>query len=128
MNKFSGIITDIHSEGKINSILIEKCSAKVQVITLELDGNFKVGDTVKVVFRASDVALTKLENDVFSENKILGNVVSLDSGKLMGRVKIESDIGPISSVITTKSISDNNIEVGMQLYATFKATSVSLVG
>lgn len=128
MNKMSGIIKDIHSEDRINYILIETNGVLIHAITLELDAKFKINDTVNVVFRASDVILTNSNSDIVIENKLSGNVIGLTKGKLMSHVKINSSAGPISSVIATQSVSDNNIEVGMQLYATFKATSVSLVG
>ena len=65
-------------------------------------------------------------NEQSTRNQLPGVVKSIVSDKVMSEVIIETSLGEIYSVITTRSVGEMNLKLGDKVYALIKATSVSL--
>lgn len=80
----------------------------------------------------SDEAFVRLQsmfassNEQSIRNQLPGVVKSIVSDKVMSEVIIETSLGEIYSVITTRSVGEMNLKLGDKVYALIKATSVSL--
>jgi len=80
----------------------------------------------------SDEAFVRLQsmfassNEQSTRNQLPGVVKSIVSDKVMSEVIIETSLGEIYSVITTRSVGEMNLKLGDKVYALIKATSVSL--
>ena len=59
-------------------------------------------------------------------NRLAGRVVSVVSDKVMSEVILETDLGPIVAVVTTRSVEEMQLKAGDQAYALVKATNVSV--
>ena len=65
-------------------------------------------------------------NEQSTRNQLPGVVKSIVSDKVMSEVIIETSLGEIYSVITTRSVGEMNLKLGDKVYALIKAASVSL--
>jgi len=65
-------------------------------------------------------------NEQSTRNQLPGVVKNIVSDKVMSEVIIETSLGEIYSVITTRSVGEMNLKLGDKVYALIKATSVSL--
>lgn len=80
----------------------------------------------------SDEAFVRLQsmfassNEQSTRNQLPGVVKSIVSDKVMSEVIIETSLGEIYSVITTRSVEEMNLKLGDKVYALIKATNVSL--
>ena len=80
----------------------------------------------------SDEAFVRLQsmfassNEQSTRNQLPGVVKNIVSDKVMSEVIIETSLGEIYSVITTRSVGEMNLKLGDKVYALIKATSVSL--
>jgi molybdopterin-binding protein len=59
-------------------------------------------------------------------NQLPGTVKSIVSDKVLSEVIVETSIGEIASIITTRSVQEMNLMPGDKVFALVKATNVSL--
>jgi len=59
-------------------------------------------------------------------NQLPGTIKSIVSDKVLSEVIVETGIGDVASVITTRSVEEMQLKVGDEVSVLVKATSVSL--
>ena len=59
-------------------------------------------------------------------NQLPGKVKSIVSDKVISEVIVETSIGEIASIITTRSVQEMNLMPGDKVFALVKATNVSI--
>lgn len=59
-------------------------------------------------------------------NKIAGTIREITSEKVLSEIIIDTTIGPLAAVITTRSVRDMQLKVGDSVSALVKATNVSV--
>lgn len=59
-------------------------------------------------------------------NQIPGTVKRMVSDKAVSEVVIETPIGDLAAIITTRSVREMELEPGMEVFALIKATNVSI--
>jgi molybdate transport system regulatory protein len=59
-------------------------------------------------------------------NELPGTIKSIVSDKVLSEVIVETSIGEIASVITTRSVQEMKLKAGDKVFALVKATNVSL--
>ena len=59
-------------------------------------------------------------------NQLPGTVKSIVSDKVLSEVIVETSIGEIASIITTRSVQEMKLKPGDKVLALVKATNVSL--
>lgn len=59
-------------------------------------------------------------------NQLPGTIKSIVSDKVLSEVIVETNIGEVASVITTRSVEEMKLKAGDEVYVLVKATNVSL--
>jgi molybdate transport system regulatory protein len=59
-------------------------------------------------------------------NQLAGTINSIVSDKVLSEVIVETSIGEVASVITTRSVEEMKLKVGDKVFGLVKATNVSL--
>ncbi|HWU35882.1 MAG TPA: TOBE domain-containing protein [Methylovorus sp.] len=59
-------------------------------------------------------------------NQLRGRIVEILTGPVLSEVDIETAGGIVTSVITTRSVAELNLQVGTEVLALIKATEVSI--
>jgi molybdate transport system regulatory protein len=59
-------------------------------------------------------------------NEIPGTVKEIISDKVLSEIIVETDIGDVAAIITTRSVQDMSLKVGDCVAALVKATNVSV--
>jgi molybdopterin-binding protein len=59
-------------------------------------------------------------------NQLPGTIKSIVSDKVLSEVVVETSIGEVASVITTRSVEEMKLRIGDEVFALVKATEVSL--
>jgi molybdopterin-binding protein len=59
-------------------------------------------------------------------NQLPGTVKSIFSGKVLSEVVVETGIGDVASVITTRSVEEMKLKPEDKVFVLIKATNVSL--
>lgn len=59
-------------------------------------------------------------------NQLQGTIKSIVSDKVLSEVIVETRIGDVASVITTRSVQEMKLKAGDEVFVLVKATNVSL--
>jgi molybdopterin-binding protein len=59
-------------------------------------------------------------------NEIPGTVKEIISDKVLSEIIIETAVGDVAAIITTRSVNDMGLKVGDKVAALIKATNVSI--
>ena len=59
-------------------------------------------------------------------NQLPGTIKSIVSDKVLSEVVVETNVGEVTSVITTRSVEEMKLKTGDEVFALVKATNVSL--
>ncbi|ABE48888.1 MULTISPECIES: TOBE domain-containing protein [Methylobacillus] len=59
-------------------------------------------------------------------NQFRGRVKEIVLGPVVSEIDVETPVGIVTSVITTRSVNELNLQVGTEVLALIKATEVSL--
>lgn len=59
-------------------------------------------------------------------NQFRGRVKEIILGSVVSEVEVETAIGIVTSVITTRSVNDLGLQIGSEVLALIKATEVSI--
>jgi molybdopterin-binding protein len=59
-------------------------------------------------------------------NEIPGTVKEITSDKVLSEIIVETAVGDVAAIITTRSVNDMGLKVGDKVAALIKATNVSI--
>ena len=59
-------------------------------------------------------------------NQFRGRIKEIVLGPVVSEIDVETPVGIVTSVITTRSVKELNLQVGSEVLALIKATEVSL--
>jgi molybdate transport system regulatory protein len=130
MNKFSGTIQAIQTHGSLSQLEIETGGLMLCTIIIETPETadyLKTGNTIQLIFKETEVILSKSMDSLLSvENQIPGNILEIQKGSLLYRVRLETKAGIITSVITKRSGDKLNFSEGDEVVAMIKNNEIML--
>ncbi len=130
MNNLKGKIKEIivHGDLSIVSIKVGNINFSSIVIDTPLTDDYLVkGNEVNIIFKETEVIIGIGSVDGISlRNKLFGQVVSIASDILLSKLVIQTEVGNITSIITSKSVKRLKIVVGTKLTAMIKTNELML--
>jgi len=129
MNKLSGHIL---KQTKVDDLCLLEIELGLTVFkSIVIEGNedstYKVGERVDLFFKETEVVLTKdLSISISLQNRLLGVVESINKGKLLSVVKINSNNHIITSIITTSSLNRLDIYEKDEVLALIKTNEIMI--
>ncbi|ELR73437.1 tobe domain protein [Fulvivirga imtechensis AK7] len=130
MNILTGKITAIEVSGSLSLVtaVAEDVVLKSIVIeTPETASYLQEGRPVKLLFKETEVIIGvgNLSN-ISLQNRIAGTVSSIEKGSLISRLVINTRLGEIVSVITTRAVEQLNIDINAEVKAMIKTNEMML--
>lgn len=130
MNILNGHINDIRVNGDLSIVKVRVGQIDFSTIlidTPETASYLKIDNEVKVIFKETEVILGVGDMSGISlRNKIIGVVSHIESDILLSKVVISSDIGNITSIITSNAVKQLGIVEGLELTAMIKTNELLL--
>ena len=131
MNSFPGNITDIKTNGTMSIVCVQVESGEkfmsVVIDTPESAPYMKKGNKVNVLFKEMEVAVTtQKELDISIENRITGNITSMEEGVLLSRLVLETTIGEVIAIISTMSVKQMGLVEKMNVMIMVKLNEIIL--
>ena len=131
MNSFQGNIVDIKTSGNLSLVSVELESQQlIQSIIIETPKTaayLKNGGPIQVLFKETEVVIaTEKLKTISLQNQIAANVSQVDSGELLSKVVLNSELGPLVSVISTRAVEQLNLAAGVSVFAMIKLNEVML--
>lgn len=130
MNILEGNIDSIKVNGDLSIVKVKIGKIVFSVILIDTPESadfLKINNQVRVIFKETEVILGVGDmTGVSLRNKIEGKVSHIESDALLSKVTIQTEIGPVTSVITTGAVEQLSITKGMQLTAMIKTNELML--
>jgi molybdate transport system regulatory protein len=130
MNIFSGNIEAINENGELSIVTINVDSISFTAIVIDTPKTapyLVVGNPIKVIFKETEVIIGIGSVEGISlRNKLFGTVKSIESDNLLSKLVIQTDIGEVTSIITTNSVKRLKIEIGTEVCGMIKTNELLL--
>ena len=130
MNIFKGNIEAVNVNGELSIITIRVNSISFTAIVIDTPITapyLKQGNPIKVIFKETEVIIGIGSVEGISlRNKLFGKVISIESDNLLSKLVILTDVGEITSIITSNSVKRLKIEIGTEVCAMVKTNELLL--
>ncbi|TMU56748.1 TOBE domain-containing protein [Flagellimonas algicola] len=131
MNSLQGTIVDIEVSGQLSLVTVEvhpKTFIKAIVVeTPESADYLKKGQAINTLFKETEVVIGVGESFHISlQNRITGTIKSMDKGALLGKVVLETQMGEITSIISSSAIDQLKLRNNSPATALIKLNEVML--
>ena len=130
MNILSGKIASIKVNGDLSIVRVyvgSEIFSSILIDTPDTAEFLRVGNKVKVIFKETEVILGVGDmRGISLRNKLNGRVSSIESDTLLSKVSIETEVGLITSIITSNAVEQLNIKNNMDLTAMIKTNELIL--
>jgi molybdopterin-binding protein len=130
MNKLSGNITSISSEGQLSLVKINVSGSLFTSILIDTPATASylvTGNKVFVVFKENEVVIAKdFSGQISMQNKFEGTIQSVEAGKLLCSLSLYCSGFSIVSIITAQAAAQMNLVQGDQVTALIKTNEISL--
>jgi molybdate transport system regulatory protein len=128
MNSIPGVIESIVVSDQLSQVHIR--AGEILLTSLSLDtpesaGFLKVGANVSAVFNETEVVIATDDNLPISlRNRLKGTIISIEKGKILSKLSLQTDVGIVGSIITSKSVVQLELEVGGTAVAMIKTNEI----
>ena len=131
MNQLSGKIENIETKNSLSFVSIKVGTATLFAIvmqTLHNSPHLKIGNPIQVIFKATEVIIsTGLVDHISLQNRLAGKIYTIESGLLMSRLLLKTEIGMLISVIPTISVNQLELKVDSEITAMIKSDNLILI-
>lgn len=131
MNSLQGTIVDIEVNGHLSLVTVEvhpKIFIKAIVVETPQSADYlKKGAPIKTLFKETEVVIGVGESFSISlQNRITGTVKNIDKGTLLGKVVLETQMGEITSIISSNAIDQLGLKNNASAAALIKLNEIML--
>ena len=131
MNRVEGKIVAIASHGNLSLVSItvdDKMLLKSIVIdTPDTADYLVIGGRINLLFKETEAIIATEEISTISlQNRIPGQIESIDQGALLAKVTLQTDFGRIISIISANAVDSLQLHVGQGAYAMIKLNEMML--
>ena len=131
MNRLLGTITAIESNEHLSLVDVVAGQDTFTAMLMETSQNapyLKVGNTVAVLFKETEVSLAKnLSGQISLRNRLSGTVRQIRRGDILCEVVLNYQEQTVTSIITTRAVKRLELQEGDEVDALVKANEVSLM-
>ena len=133
MNVFSGHISNIQVNKSLSMVAVqirEGIELKTMVVETPTTASYlRTGNTVRVLFKETEVMVAKKDYGPISiQNIISGVIKKIERGVLLSKLTITTDIGAIVSILTTEAIDEMMLLEEQEVVAMVKVNEIMLSG
>ncbi|WP_305983481.1 TOBE domain-containing protein [Roseivirga thermotolerans] len=130
MNSFKAKIIDIKTSGSFSLVSLEAIGLKLKSIVIDTPQTadyLQINQEVSVIFKELEVSVATTPNLPISlQNQIPGSIIALQKGELLARITLQTQVGPITSIITAISADELELTVGQEVFALIKTNELML--
>jgi len=130
MNLLSGEIEDLRVKSSLTLVNLKVGQTRLTTIVIDTPETapyLRIGNSVTVIFKETEVIIGKgTEHHISLQNKLVGTILSIESGDLLSRLAMDTDAGKVVSVITTNAVNQLQLKPGTQITAMIKTNEIML--
>jgi molybdopterin-binding protein len=130
MNQFKGQVTEVINEGQLSLVRVQVGDITFTTIVIEKPEDHRhlqKGYPITVLFKETEVVIaTEANLPISMQNRISGEIVRLEKGKVLSSITLNSSIGKVKSVITSGSVDRLALTPGKTVCAFIKTNEIML--
>lgn len=130
MNILKGEIASLKVQGALSLVMVAVSSVRLSTIVIdtpETVSYLRVGNTVKVIFKETEVIIGKgTSRNISLQNKLAGTIRSVESGEILSKLVLDTVAGEITSIITANAVSQLELKEGTAVTAMIKTNEIML--
>jgi len=130
MNILKGYIEGIKVNGDLSIVHVNVAGFIFSTIVIDTPKTasfLKVKNDVKIIFKETEVIIGVGDMSGISlRNKMVGTVTRIDADILLSKLIMKTEIGEISSIITSNAVKQLKIKLGMEVTAMVKTNEIIL--
>ncbi len=130
MNQLKGNIETITVSGSLSLVKVRVGAVVLSSIVIDTPKTasyLRQGASVSALFKATEVVIaTDAGAPVSLQNKIAGTVVSINRGRLLSEITLATEVGEITSIITTNEADALNLQPSSKAVAMIKTNEIML--
>ncbi|SHJ16089.1 TOBE domain-containing protein [Aquimarina spongiae] len=130
MNSLKGTISAIENNDGISLITVNLGTTIFHVLIIETEDEttyLRVGNTVKLIFKETETILAKTDKNTTSiPNTILGQVLTVQEGAILCKIRIDISVAKITAVITRLMQNQLQFKTGDTVTVLIKASEIML--
>jgi len=128
MNSYKGNISALTTSGSLTLLKVKVKNATITAIVIDTPKTLdylEIKNEVTVFFKETEVIIGKGNTENISmQNQFSGTIVSIASKELLSKLTIDSEIGKISSIITTNAVKQLDLKEGSAVKAMIKTNEI----
>jgi molybdopterin-binding protein len=130
MNILKGEINSIESHEHLSLVKIKVGGFSFTTIVIETPDSvdyLKTGGDINVLFKETEVLICRKPYPKISlQNRIEGIIAEIVKGKLLSQLKLDTDAGPVKSIITTNAVNQLDLKINDEVIAMIKTNEIML--
>ena len=130
MNIIAGIISNIETDQNLSLVTIQTQGFSLTAVVIDTPKTasyLNKEQPINVLFKETEVILAQDQSDIISlRNQIPGIITKIQSSQILSKVTLQTKVGAIISIITTKAVKALKLEVGSKATAMIKTNEVML--
>ncbi|MBU1667392.1 TOBE domain-containing protein [bacterium] len=127
MNQLTVILIQIEHVESLHHLTFSLGKQTIQVLSLELASNLKVGSRVKLSVKSTDIALAKnFTGQLSYANQLKAKITHVNNGKLLSSIGLDVKGLALESVITLNASLAMALQEGDDVVVLVKGSEVSV--
>lgn len=129
MNSFQGTISSIEGSETLCLVKVKVKDKQVSALFINnpKDTPFELNENVRVIFKETEVIIATGDvSNISLQNKFLGIINEITHSKVLCKIKLDSEIGTIYSIITNNAVKQLGLTIGDQAYGMIKTNEILL--
>jgi len=128
VNQIRAKVVHIKNVNTLHSLTFSLNQQVLQMLSLELNPNIKVGTVVYLGIKSTHVAIAKdLKGQLSLENRLKAKVLSIENGEILSSVCLDIDGFTVESIIGVDSIKSLNLQVDDRVLVLINASDISIL-
>ena len=129
MNKLSVKIEKIDKNDKLHVITCKLGCQRIKVVSLELRDTIKIGSTVELSVKSTNISLAKnFTGELSIANQLTAKVTAVDKGALLSAVQVNLEGFSLECLLTEEATLSMGLSVGDDVTVLIKGSEVFVCG
>lgn len=131
MNRLPGEIKNIETSDRLSMVEVALTNTTIWCMIIDTpttNSLLKLGQLLWVVFKESDVAITKkLESGLSIPNRLKAKIKAIKKGKLLSRIVLDYAGHSISAIVPNRSVDQLDLKLETDIYVLVRINEILLM-
>ena len=129
MNQLTVKVDAIEQVDNLHIVTCQLGCQTLKMLSLELSDSLKVGSTIDLSVKSTNISLAKnFTGKISLVNQLKAKVVAVNNGKLLSSIQVDVEGFTLESLVTLEASLSMELSVGDEVLVLLKGSEVSVCG